>query len=310
MSPTPAGARGATPPDGAAPGAPPVVPRVAAGWRFAVFVLASSVGVLGCRAVIPAAASVLEAATGVRLPAFVITLSIGMLIGHWWTFRQAEPGGWHKVMLDRSALTWRAVLGGAALGGAAVGVPSALLLAIGWLRLEPMPAGNVLASAFFTLGLLVPAALWEELVARGYALALLRERLGARAAIAITSVAFGLMHLENRGATVQSIALVTLAGIFLGSIVVAMRSLYAAWSAHVAWNFVMAGVMHTSVSGLGMGTPSYRTVDAGPDWATGGMWGPEAGLFAGAGMLVAMLFLLRRRAAPGEREGGDGRTDA
>lgn len=293
-----------------APGEVSARPGVSTGWRFAVFVLASSVGVLGCRAVIPAAAAVLEETTGVRLPAFVITLSIGMLIGHWWTFRQAEPGGWHKVMLDRSAFTWKALAGGALLGAAAVGVPSALLLAIGWLKLEPMPEGSLLSSAFFTLGILVPAALWEELVARGYALALLRERFGARVAIAVTSVAFGLMHLENRGATFQSIALVTLAGIFLGSIVVAMRSLYAAWSAHVAWNFVMAGVMHTSVSGLGMGTPNYRTVDAGPDWATGGMWGPEAGLFAGAGMLVAMLFLLRRRNRPLQRDANGGRTDA
>lgn len=293
-----------------APGGPGGRPGVSVGWRFAVFVLASSVGVLGCRAIIPAAAALLEGATGVRLPAFVITLSIGMLIGHWWTFRQAEPGGWHKVMLDRSAFTWRALGGGALLGAATVGVPSALLLAIGWLKLEPMPEGSLLTSAFFTLGLLAPAALWEELVARGYALALLRERFGARVAIVVTSVVFGLMHLENRGATFQSIALVTLAGIFLGSIVVAMRSLYAAWSAHVAWNFVMAGVMHTSVSGLGMGTPNYRTVDAGPDWATGGMWGPEAGLFAGAGMLVAMLFLLRRRDRPGQRGAGGGRTDA
>ncbi|MCC6928438.1 MAG: CPBP family intramembrane metalloprotease [Gemmatimonadaceae bacterium] len=285
-------------------------PRLSVGWRFAVFVLASSVGVLGCRAVIPAAAALLEVATGVRLPAFVITLSVGLLIGHWWTFRQVEPDGWHKVLLDRSAFSWRALGGGALLGASAVGVPSVLLLAIGWLKLEPMPAGSVLASAFFTLGLLAPAALWEELVARGYALALLRERFGARVAIAVTSVAFGLMHLENRGATFQSIALVTLAGIFLGSIVVAMRSLYAAWSAHVAWNFVMAGVMHTSVSGLGMGTPNYRTVDAGPDWATGGMWGPEAGVFAGAGMLVAMFFLLRRRDHPVQRDASDGRTDA
>ncbi len=106
------------------------------------------------------------------------------------------------------------------------------------------------------------------------------------------------MHLENAGATLQSIALVTLAGIFLGAILVSMRSLYAAWSAHVAWNFVMAGVMHTSVSGLGLGTPNYRTIDAGPDWATGGSWGPEAGLFAGAGMVLATYFLLRRVSRP------------
>lgn len=268
--------------------------RVTPVWRFAVFVLASAVGVLGARAVLPSLAFRLEAASGVRLPTFVLILSIGMLVGHWWTFRQVQPEGWRFVALDRQAFTWRAVLGGGALGAVAVGGPSLLLLGIGWLRIESTPPGDIGLSIATTLLLLVPAALWEELLARGYLLALLRERFGARTAIVVTSLAFGLLHLDNVGATIQSIALVTLAGIFLGTIVVAMRSLYAAWSAHVAWNFVMAGVMHTSVSGIGMDAPHYRTIDAGPDWATGGNWGPEAGLFAGAGMALATYFLLRR----------------
>lgn len=284
----------ASPPvDGAAMGG-----RVSPAWKFAIFMLACSVGYLGSRAVVPPAAAWVEEVTGARLPTFVITWSLGMLIGHWWTFRVVQPDGWRLVALDRSAFTARAVLGGAALGGAAVGVPSLALLGVGWLRVEAMPPGDVWQSALLALGLLIPAALWEELMTRGYALALLREQFGARVAIVVTSVVFGLMHLENAGATFQSIALVTLAGVFLGSILVAMRSLYAAWAAHVAWNFVMAGVMHTSVSGAGLGAPSYRTVDAGPDWATGGAWGPEAGLFAAAGMLLAMYFLLRRGQRP------------
>ncbi|GMV10535.1 MAG TPA: type II CAAX endopeptidase family protein [Gemmatimonadaceae bacterium] len=271
---------------------------VAPAWKFAIFLLACSVGYLGARAVLPPVAAWVEGATGVRLPTYVLTWSIGMLVGHWWTFRVVEPDGWRLVALDRAACTPRALLVGGALGAAAVGVPSLALLGIGWLRVEAMPPGDVGREALLTLALLVPAALWEELATRGYAFALLRERLGAQAAIVLTSVAFGLMHLENAGATLQSIAVVTLAGIFLGSILVAMRSLYAAWAAHVAWNFVMAGVMHTSVSGTGLGAPNYRTVDAGPDWATGGAWGPEAGLFAAAGMLLAIVFLLRRGARP------------
>jgi membrane protease YdiL (CAAX protease family) len=263
-----------------------------------VFVLASAVGVLACRIVFPPIAFRLEAITGVRLPTYVLMLSGGLLVGHWWTFRQVQPDGWRFVFLDRGALSLRTIARGALLGAAAVGVPSLLLLGIGWLRIEPSPSGNLGTAALMTLLLLVPAALWEELLTRGYLLALLRERFGARVAIVATALAFGLLHLENAGATLQSIALVTLAGIFLGAILVAMRSLYAAWSAHVAWNFVMAGVMHTTVSGLGLGTPNYRTIDAGPDWATGGSWGPEAGLFAGAGMVLATYFLLRRGSRP------------
>ena len=268
-------------------------------WKFLVFVLASSVSYLAFRTVMSPLAAVIEPTIGVRLPTYVLTLCGGMLVGHWWTFRQLEPHGWRLIGLDRGALSWAKVLGGAALGAAAVGVPSVVLLGIGWLRFEAALPGDVWTAALFSLGLLIPAALWEELLARGYLLALLRARFGARVAIVVTSVGFGAMHLANAGATAQSIALVTLAGVFLGSILVSLQSLYAAWAAHVAWNFVMAGVMHASVSGIGMGTPNYRMVDAGPDWATGGAWGPEAGIFAGAGMVLAMYFLLRRRSARG-----------
>lgn len=264
-------------------------------WRLAIFVLASSVGILALRIVMSPLSGALEGATGVRLPSFTLTLSLGLLIGHWWTFRVVEPAGWSLVALDRTALSARRVATGAALGGVAVGLPSALLLAMGWLRVEPAAAGDVWTAALTSLASLVPAALWEELLARGYVFALVRERWGARVAIVATSLLFGAMHLENVGATAQSLSLVTLAGVFLGSILVSQRSLYAAWAAHVAWNFVMAGVMHTSVSGFGMPAPNYRMVDAGPDWATGGPWGPEAGIFAGLGMMAAIYFLLRRR---------------
>ncbi|MEO7962455.1 MAG: type II CAAX endopeptidase family protein, partial [Gemmatimonadaceae bacterium] len=242
-------------------------------WRVAIFILACSVGVLGLRVLMSPLSGWIESISGVRLPAFVLTLSGGMLIGHWWTFRVVEPRRWRSVSLDRSALALGKVAAGAALGAAAVGVPSALLLGIGWLRLEPMPPGNLWTGALLSLALLLPAALWEELLTRGYLFAVLRDRFGARIAIIASATLFGVMHLENAGATFQSVTLVTVAGIFLGTILVSLQSLYAAWAAHVAWNFVMAGVMHTSVSGIGMGTPNYRTVDAGPDWATGGVWG-------------------------------------
>jgi hypothetical protein len=84
----------------------------------------------------------------------------------------------------------------------------------------------------------------------------------------------------------------------LGSIVVATNSLYAATAAHLAWNWVMAGVLHAPVSGFGVATPDYRLVDAGPDWVTGGSWGPEAGIGAALGMGGVLVYLYARRARP------------
>ena len=89
------------------------------------------------------------------------------------------------------------------------------------------------------------------------------------------------------------------AGIFLAAVLYGTRSLYAAWAAHLAWNWTMAVAFHVAVSGLPLESPGYRYVDAGPDWATGGEWGPEggvpAGLGMGAGAGIAYAFARRAR---------------
>jgi hypothetical protein len=57
----------------------------------------------------------------------------------------------------------------------------------------------------------------------------------------------------------------------------------------------MAVLLHIPVSGLETETPDYRTIDAGPDWATGGPWGPEGGGGAALGMLGGLAYLVARR---------------
>jgi hypothetical protein len=56
---------------------------------------------------------------------------------------------------------------------------------------------------------------------------------------------------------------------------------------------VQAAVLHSAVSGLPLPTPGYRLADNGPTWLTGGTWGPEGGLAAAAGMLIACILMAR-----------------
>jgi membrane protease YdiL (CAAX protease family) len=198
------------------------------------------------------------------------------------------------VFLDRAAFTPGRIASGTLFGLSAIAIPSLLLLVFRELRWVPSTPGSWWAATGISFANLLPAAAGEELLLRGYVFAALRESIGARLTLIATSVVFGLLHIPNPGADAESIAIVMLAGFFLGSILLATRSLYAAIAAHFVWNWFMAAGLHTAVSGIAVMTPDYRVIDAGPDWLTGGAWGPEGGLAAAIGMFGVLVYLHAR----------------
>ena len=268
-------------------------------WRLLIFAGVSVVSLVVVNGAIAPFVAGAIALTGARVVLYPWILLAGALVAHAVTFRLVEPRGWTVAALDSGALRPGPIAVATLLGGIAVAVPSLLLIALGWLRWTPAPEGSSIALAASTAIFLAPAAFWEELVFRGYAFAVLVEWWGRRAALGATSAVFGLVHLQNVGATWASVAVVALAGLFLGAVLLAMRSLYAAFAAHLAWNWTLAGVLHTPVSGIPFATPDYQLIDAGPDWATGGPWGPEGGVPAAVGLVGATIYLYLRR---GRRE--------
>lgn len=276
--------------------------RLRAVWRLALYLpllvaaLAVAAG-LGAAIAPPVPGAEEEMIRGAWL-----TLA-GALLAHVVALRGFERRPWRDVGLG--ARDGRpAVLGaGALLGAAAVAVPTLALLAAGWFRVEAAPAAGPagwVRAAVAMLAMMAPAAMFEELVFRGYAFMVLRESAGPAVALAVTSVAFGLVHLQNPGSTPGAVTIVALAGLFLGGVLLLTGSLWAAWTAHLAWNWTLGALLHTEVSGLPFAAPGYRTIETGPDWLTGGPWGPEGGAGAAAGMLGALwLMAAWRRRRPG-----------
>jgi membrane protease YdiL (CAAX protease family) len=208
--------------------------------------------------------------------------------------RLVEKLPWSAVALDRPAASPQLFLRGAALGGLTIGIASLGLLAIHQLQIEHTIPGSWWGAAERSTAILLPAAFFEELLFRGYAFSVLRRTAGWKTALVITSIVFGFVHAWNPGADAESILAVIVAGFFLGVILLATRSLYAAGAAHFAWNWVMAAAFHIEVSGVSSPNPDYRTIETGPAWLTGGPWGPEGGLAAVAAMFVAIFYLYGR----------------
>ena len=210
--------------------------------------------------------------------------------------RSIDRRAWADVGLSREAARIRPTFTGWCVGTGANAFTCVVLLAAGLLRFMPSTDdGSWLGATFRVTLVLLPAALAEEVICRGYLLTVIRDSVGARAAVVLTSVMFALLHLKNPGATLASVLVVTLSGLLLATVRIRLNSLYAAWMAHFAWNWTMAVLFHASVSGIRFEAPGYRAVTSGPSWLGGGEWGPEGGLIAALGMTLGLAYFYARR---------------
>ena len=200
---------------------------------------------------------------------------------------------WSMVMMGREARDPRQLLRASLFGAVPVAIAGTLVYAIGWLAVRESTPGSWIGTTLLLVIFLVPAAFAEELLSRGYPFTVLRQAIGPVGATAATAIVFGVVHARNPGANDQSIVAVMVAGVFLAALLLATQSLYAVTLAHAAWNLVMAAILHTPVSGIQLPAPDYRLVDAGPNWATGGYWGPEAGVPAVVLLIALTVYLVR-----------------
>lgn len=177
------------------------------------------------------------------------------------------------------------------LGGLALAVCCVLPAAVGAtsLRLTSGAPLEVLGSGLVQLCTLAPAGVGEELLLRGLGLQALRRGFGDAAAVALSSLAFGALHLFNPGATWLAALLVALVGAWFGAIMLRTGSVWMPMGLHVAWNFFEGFVFGQPVSGNPPGTSLLVAGPlAPPGFWSGGSFGPEAAGWTGLVLLAAL----------------------
>jgi membrane protease YdiL (CAAX protease family) len=285
--------------------------RLRAGWRLLGYgvLLIISLFLAG------SAAALLQAATD--LPPVV-----DQALGAGWYLAAVLPATWlARRLLDRRPFLdlgmharpgWCLdLLFGIALGGLLMAAVFGTEWALGWLRIDSFawqaaawPA--MLRSLAGALFLYIIVALNEETAIRGYLLQNLAQGLNTVWAILISSLLFGLLHAANPFATWTSALYLVIAGVFLAAGYLATGSLWLPIGLHLGWNFFQGTVFGFPVSGTGGFHLVSQTV-AGPQWATGGHFGPEAGLTGPAAMLLGtiLIWLWGRRVAARRPKDGD-----
>lgn len=276
--------------------------RLRSGWRLLVFIAAvTAVAILIATVLRVAYVIVLSAAPQLRQPRFIadmlfrLSMLAAALIAGYVCARWLERLPWRSLGLTLHAGWFRDLVIGFVVGFVSLAVAVGIATAGKGLSFS-FNGAPVTALARSMLGsgvLLFVAALAEEAMFRGYALQTLTRARLAWLGVFLTSVPFGLVHLDNPnvvpGVTFANTAI---AGVWFGVAYLRTRSLWLPWGLHWSWNWALGWFFGLPVSGGQVtSNPLFNGTDIGPAWLTGGAYGIEGGIAGTIALVLSTLFL-------------------
>ncbi len=138
------------------------------------------------------------------------------------------------------------------------------------------------------------AAFLEEVIFRGYAFQTLIQWITFLPATLVFSLLFAYAHFANPNVTALSLLNVALAGAWLSIAYMKTRGLWLPFGLHLAWNFCQTSVYSFPTSGGAFeGQKLADLVQSGPEWITGGKFGPEGGILATIALVVCTWYVLK-----------------
>ena len=154
-------------------------------------------------------------------------------------------------------------------------------------------------SLSFTFVKVLCVGIYEEFLSRGYHLRNLSEGLNPRLGVLVSAAIFSLLHAANPNTTVMSVVALFVNALWFTAGLLATGRLSAAIGMHIAWNLFQGAVLGFPVSGDKEGASIVSIQQLGPEFVTGGAFGPEGGLIGiVASLLGIAVFVLGWRKQP------------
>ncbi|MDQ0191272.1 CPBP family intramembrane metalloprotease [Alicyclobacillus cycloheptanicus] len=187
-------------------------------------------------------------------------------------------------------------IAGCTTGGILIGIITVVLRLLGVIRIQPLhngvAAGISKQERFVTnpFWLLLFAVL-EEAFARAFLIGWVGHYTGMVIAFAISAVVFAVLHIPNGRPTVISMLNLGLVTIVFG-LVYLQFGLVAAIGVHYGWNLMQWPILGYPMYGRQVGR-WLSTRATGPEWVSGGEFGPEYSVVASVllGICIVVLFL-------------------
>jgi membrane protease YdiL (CAAX protease family) len=159
---------------------------------------------------------------------------------------------------------------------------------------------NPVTILWLSLLFYLTAAVLEETIFRGILYRIVEESLGTNWALILSALFFGLIHIPNEHANAVSVVSAIAGGLLLGLMFSLTRRLWLPIAFHAGWNWALASY-GTVVSGI-EDMPTFLQIRMnGPEWITGGSFGPENSIITiGLVLILSGLFYywMRKKGNP------------
>lgn len=134
----------------------------------------------------------------------------------------------------------------------------------------------------------------EELMFRGYILQIFAEGTNRLIAALTISILFALAHARNPNVSTFGLINIGLAGLWLSIAYYKTNALWLVIGLHISWNFFQGFVYSLPVSGMTSDKEQIgKAIVNGPEWLTGGTFGPEGGALATLMLVIAIVLIYK-----------------
>lgn len=258
-----------------------------AGWQLLLFILAFSIAALA----VVGPLILLK-----RTDMFSMSMAslVAVIIASFVCARFVNKKSLAAIGLSLNQLGWKEFGLGCLAGWLMMTGIFGIEYALGYTKVEAVEISfvdglKVFGYAFLFFGV---AALFEEVLFRGYLFQTLARGINVVPATVLTGILFGLAHLGNPNASVFGIANTFLVSIVLCLAYWKTRSLWLPFGIHFAWNFSQTTLYGFPTSGADFTRHELtRLTQFGPEWITGGAYGPEGGALATLTIILCGAYL-------------------
>ncbi|MGA7156373.1 MAG: CPBP family intramembrane glutamic endopeptidase [Acidobacteriaceae bacterium] len=231
---------------------------------------------------------------------FLFLLLIGFATVRWIATRSSVPDAYSRGngLRNVNALPSRPTTREEFLRGLAIGwgmVIAAVLPMMFFGALHPEFSFSFSNFGYALLSILVAAiaTLALEVAFRGFIFAEFIAATGPTFATLFLSLLYATLASFSPNATLLSILDAFLFGVLFSIAYLRTRALWVGWGIHFAWAAFASILFGLPIAGDAGYTNLIFTSVSGPQWLTGGPYGPEAAFFTAIVLLIAILVLLR-----------------